>query len=98
MGSGTCWSGPRQGPTPSLRGVGGEGVLRLDQLVVLSERSSIFQAPLTLTSCSCTVCVQDCAPSVVTVHSEPCGAAWVPLLTDLTLYWPNTTIVAASWE
>src|SRR5947209_5816571 len=100
----TCCSGrrpgdvlerPPSGARAELARRGGEGVLR--QLVVLSVRSSTFQFPLTLTSCNWTVCVHDCAPSVVTVHSDPCGAGWVPLLTDLTLYCPNTTTVAASW-
>ena len=45
---------------------------------------------------TCTVCVQACAPSSVTWHSEPVGAGWVPEFTDFTTYWPKTTTVAWS--
>src|SRR3954447_1088048 len=57
---------------------------------------SIFQSPSTRMTCTRMTCRHDCAPSGVTSHAEPCGGAWLPLLTDLTTYLPKTTRVAAS--
>src|SRR5437660_1425052 len=39
-----------------------------------------------LTTCGRWGLVRPWSPSVVVVHSDPCGAAWVPLLTDFTTY------------
>src|SRR3954471_20781200 len=60
------------------------------QLVVRSVSSLIFQSPSTLSTHTCTVCVQDWPPSGVTWHSEPSGAGWSPL------FWLPNDLVSPS--